>query len=275
MKIFYADDTYAKEEKDSTSPRINLFGGIVISKENELALLNIIKEEKAKFTHPNLPIKWNFKDTLVKEKFDRFKRQEEYKKMLAASNTWRREIIERSTEIDYQIICGIIQSYSNDTKVVKKSKPDLLKYSFENVLMRLGIDALEHGEETMVLLDWPPENNPQPFIEAFYRLFHVGQSSAGTMIKSGKLSDCRFFHTLLFAKCTHSPILQFTDLVIGAVKDFVESKIMDRQNLFANEIFNLLKPKLRQLNGKILGYGIIPPTGNAGFRTKLASIFSS
>jgi hypothetical protein len=76
----------------------------------------------------------------------------------------------------------------------------------------------------------------------------------------------------LFAKCTHSPILQFTDLVISGLKEYLESKFTDRQNLFAREIFDLLKPKIRQANGKILGWEIIPPTGNTGFRTKLKSI---
>ena len=274
MNIFYADDTYAKDDKEMSLPRTNLFGGVLLAKEDEAILLNIIKEEKSKFTHPNLPIKWNFKDTLVKEKFERFNREEEYKKMLAASNTWRREIIKRSVEIEYKIVCGIIQNYSRDTKIVKKSKPDLLKYSFENVLMRLGIDALEHTTETLVLLDWPPDGNPQPFIEAFYRLYHQGKSSAGTVIKSGKLSDCRFFHTLLFAKCTHSPVLQFTDLVVGALKDYLERKITGRQNLFAQEMYEILKPKIRQIKGKILGYGIIPPTGNSVFRSTLKQIFS-
>ena len=103
VKVFYADDTYAKEDKEGLSPRVNIFGGVLIDKESEPALLEIIKEEKSKFTHPNLPIKWNFKDTLVKEKFDRFERQEEYKKMLANSNSCRREIIKRSSGIDFQI----------------------------------------------------------------------------------------------------------------------------------------------------------------------------
>ena len=81
-------------------------------------------------------------------------------------------------------------------------------------------------------------------------------------------------YTLLFAKCNHSPMLQFTDLVIGALKDYIESKLSGRQNLFAQEIYELLKPKLRHIDGKIIGYGILPPTGNRLFRSKMNVIFS-
>lgn len=274
MKLFYADDTYAKEIKDDPFPRVNVFGGILIDKDFEPALLDIISEAKSKFTHPNLPIKWNFKDTLVKEKFDKFGRQEEYRLMLSQSNLWRKEIIERCSQIDYKIICGVVQSYSSDVKVVKRSKPELLKYAFENVLMRLGMDALDHQDQTIVILDWPPESNPQPFTEGYYRLFHQGKSSAGTALRSGKLADCKFFHTLLFAKCTHSPILQFTDLVLGAIKDYLEARFTNRQNLFAFEVFNLLQPKFRQSNGRVLGWGLIPPTGNTVFKEKLKHFIS-
>ena len=73
-------------------------------------------------------------------------------------------MIKRAGDIDYKIICGIIENYSDNVQVIKKSKPELLKYSFENVLMRLGMDALEYDSDTLVLLDWPPDGNPQPFV---------------------------------------------------------------------------------------------------------------
>lgn len=272
MKLFYADDTYAKSGKDDKSSKINLFGGFIISKSDEKRLMEIIREVKSRYTHPNLPMKWNFKDTVVKDKFEAFGRLEEYTKMLADSNSWRRDIIKLSLELDYKIICGIIENYSNDPKVIKKSKLDLLKYSFENLLMRLGLDAKDSDYETYIVLDWPPDGNPQPFVQAYYRLFHQGKSSAGTSIKSGRLSECNFFHTLLFAKCNHSPLLQFSDLIVGSLKDFIESKLSNRQNLFASEIFDLYKSKIRSSGGKIIGYGIIPPTGNSTFRAKLKNV---
>ncbi|CAA9203744.1 hypothetical protein FLA105534_04926 [Flavobacterium bizetiae] len=272
MKTFYADDTYCKSDKSDKTNRIHLFGGILISKSDEKRLLQIISNAKSKYTHPNLPMKWNFKDTVIKDKFQEFGRIDEYKAMLADSNSWRKEIIKNSLELDYKIVCGIIESFSDDTKSAKKSKPEFLKYSFENLLMRVGIDAMNKDYETYVIVDWPPDGNPQPLVQAYYRLFHQGKSSAGTLAKCGKLSDCNFFHSLLFAKCNHSPLLQFSDLIIGSIKDYLEAKLSKRQNLFATEIFELYKRKIRFGNGTMLGYGIIPPSGNKAFREKIKKI---
>jgi len=272
MKSLYADDTYCKSDKLDKTNRIHLFGGILIDKADEPQLLKIISNAKSKYTHPNLPMKWNFKDTAIKEKFEEFNKLDEYKLMLANSNSWRKEIIKNSLDLDYTIICGIIESYSDNVTIAKKTKPEFLKYSFENILMRLGIDAKGDDYETYAVLDWPPDGNPQPLVQAYYRLFHQGVSSAGIKLKCGKLSDCNYFHTLLFAKCNHSPLLQFSDLIIGSIKDYLEANLSKRQNLFATEIFDLYKSKIRNANGKILGYGIIPPTTNSIFNSKIKQI---
>lgn len=275
MKTFYGDDTYARTNIDDKSPRLHLFGGIFISKSSEKELIEIIKKEKSKYTHPNLPIKWNFKDTAISDKYEQFGRTDEFKSMLVASNDWRRNIIKDSLNLDYEIICGIIESYSTDRKIIKTFKDDLLMYSFENILMRIGYDSKQSTYETFVILDWPPDGNPQPFIKAFYRLYHTGYSSAKKPSISGKLSDCNFFHSLLFAKCNHSPMLQFCDLIVGSLKDFLESKINGRDNYFANEIFNSYKTKFRTVDSKIINYGLLLSSGNRDLNKKIVEIIKN
>ena len=159
-------------------------------------------------------------------------------------------------------------------KKVKKSKYDMLKYTFENILMRLGMEACESDYETYVILDWPPEGNPQPFIRAFYRLYHTGLSSAGNEIFCGKLEDNNFFHSLLFAKCNHSPLLQFSDLIIGSFKDFIEAKLFEKDNNLPAEIFELYKSKIRSLNGKLINYGILASSGNYGLKDKMKTFIN-
>ena len=95
---------------------VHFFGGILIDKENEKRLVQIIKSVKSEYTHPNLPMKWNFRDNSIKDKFSEFSRLEEYNRMLRDSNIWRKKIIEQSLELDYLIIFGLIKSYSNDKK---------------------------------------------------------------------------------------------------------------------------------------------------------------
>ncbi|PWB19879.1 hypothetical protein, partial [Flavobacterium sp. HTF] len=45
-----------------------------------------------------------------------------------------------------------------------------------------------------------------------------------------------------------------------------------RQNLFATEIFELYRCKIRFGNGTMLGYGIIPSSSNQSFRGKIKRI---
>lgn len=272
MYIFYGDDTYAKTSADDKTPRLHLFGGVYISKTSEDELINIIRDEKSKYTHPNLPIKWNFKDISIKKKYEQFDRLDEYQAMLVASNDWRRNIITKSLGLDYKIICGVAESYSKEKDKIKKSKKDLLKYTFENVLIQVGFDAKNNKNETFVILDWPPDGDPQPFIKAFYKLYHTGTTSADRPAYCGNLSDCNFYHSLLFAKCNHSPILQFSDLIIGSMKDFLESKLNGKEHHFANEIFDFYKGKIRSKNSNIINFGLILSSGNNELNDKISKI---
>lgn len=81
MEKWFADDTYLKKDKEASKPNIYIFGGVMISKENEILLRKKIRAIKAKYTHPNLPIKWNIKDNSVKEIYDKFRKQQEYEKL--------------------------------------------------------------------------------------------------------------------------------------------------------------------------------------------------
>lgn len=271
MKIFYADDTYAKSDQEDKVSRIHILGGIIIPKKQEGELIDIIRTEKSKYTHANLPMKWNFKDNKIKDKFEQYSRTGEYKEMLIASNIWRKNIIQNSLNLDYKIICSVIENYSEKKDVIIGLREDLIKYSFENILLRLGMDAANRSYETLIIMDWPPSENPRPYLEAYYKLYHTGKSS-GNVVLTSSLSESNFFHSLLFAKCNHSPLLQFSDLIIGSLKDCIESKLFNKKNDFAVEMFNIYKGKFRSRNGKIIGYGLLPPTGNKDFKEKLEKL---
>ena len=85
MNILYADDTYAKASKEDLQPTIHIFGGVVVDRDTETKIINCIRSVKSSYTHPNLPVKWNFKDTTIKDKYSQFGKDDDYRKMLAAS----------------------------------------------------------------------------------------------------------------------------------------------------------------------------------------------
>lgn len=46
-----------------------------------------------------------FKDTVIKDKFQEFNRLDGCKVMFGLSNSWRKEIIKNSIELDYKTVC--------------------------------------------------------------------------------------------------------------------------------------------------------------------------
>lgn len=273
MQIFYADDTYAKATKEDQQPTIHLFGGVVVDRETETKIIDCIRAVKSAYTHPNLPIKWNFRDTVIRDKFSQFKRDSDYKKMLAASREWRLEIFRRVRALDFTVLIACIKSASIDKAVLKKVRDDLNSYCFENVLMRIGIDAKERGGHWQCVLDWPPDGNSKPFDAGYYRLYHYGKASSPRPSICGPLEKLGFSHSLHFTRCNHSPMMQFADLILGATKDHIECQVQGRGSCVGTEAVELFYNHFRNLNGEIPKYGVIASTGNASLSATVAQIF--
>lgn len=273
MNILYADDTYGKASKEDPPRRIHLFGGIIVHRDTEVKIIDEIKEVKSKYTHPNMPIKWNFKDTSIKNKYLEFDKEKDYQKMLKASRDWRFEIFQRINQFDYTIIISCIEAFSNDTKVINQMKNKLNTYCFENILMRAGLDAKEKGGYWQCVLDWPPDNDTKPFDRGYYQLFHLGKASSPKPAICGPLLDLGFSHSLHFTRSNHSPMLQLADMVLGATRDHIECMIQGRDTCLGNEIVDLVYDHYRNLNGDIPRYGVVASTGNTTLVKHISKIF--
>ena len=118
----YLDDSYIKSSKSEAQPLIDAIGGIIIDDENEDKLINIIKKEKSKYVHPNLPIKWNFKDSEIKDVYNEFKKNDAYSNLIANSRVVRLNIFQKAQSIDYKIVFSCIKSFSTDKKIAKNKK---------------------------------------------------------------------------------------------------------------------------------------------------------
>jgi hypothetical protein len=270
---FYADDTYAKSSTADEPRAIHLFGGIVVSRDSEEAMIKVIREVKGQYTHPNMPVKWNFKDNSIQKKYEEFERVEEYKKMLANSRRWRLEIFQRLNDFNYTIIVSCIEAFSKDAEAIHKIKNQLNTYAFENVLMRVGLDAKEIGGNWQCVLDWPPDNNSKPFDSGYHRLFHTARASSPAPALCGPLEKVGFSHSLHFTRANHSPLMQLADLVLGATRDHLECKIQGRESSVGTEAVDIFYDHLRNHNGEVPRYGVIPSTGNPGLSNQVAEIF--
>lgn len=274
MHILYADDTYAKASKEDGPRRIHLFGGVIVSRSSEEKIIKEIREVKHQYTHPNMPVKWNFKDTAIRKKYEEFGRKDEYTKMLDASREWRLEMFRRINNLDYKIIMSCIEASSEKIKVINQVKNELNTYCFENVLMRVGMDAKERRDNWQCVLDWPPDNDTKPFDRGYYQLFHFGQASSPKPAICGPLEALGFSHSLHFTRANHSPLMQLADLVLGATRDHIECQIQGRDSSVGSEAVNIFYDHYRNLKGNVPRYGVIPSTSSKTLATHISRIFA-
>ena len=253
MLKWYADNTELSTQKGK--PNVLLFGGVVVNSKSEKQIESLLREVKGKYTSPILPIKWNFKD--LRENYEEWKCLEQYEILLKNSHKWRTEIIERSLEIDYKIILAAIQRYPSD-KPLKLIKEQLTGISFSQVLMRVGLFAskVASKQNFEIILDWPDGSNPKPFNREYFKAYNLGKSQSDIPYHCGPLSELGFKDSIYFTKSTHSTVLQFTDIVIGAAKDFIVKTTQEFENSNGYDLTVKLLPKYHGFPNKIVEYGM-------------------
>jgi hypothetical protein len=265
MHVFYGDDTYGKVEGDNEK-RIHLFGGIVISREVEPAIIQVMRDIKSKYTHPNMPIKWNFRDDGIKKKYAEFNRIPEYEKMLPESRIWRLDLFKQINDLKWSLIVACA-----DGKVEKDVKIKLQTYCFENILMRLGLDAKVTGGHWQCVLDWPPSSDTKPYDRAYYQLFHSAKASSPNPAYCGPLEPLGFSHSLHYTRCNHSPLMQLTNLLLGATRDHIEAS---GENCVGSEAVSIFYRHFRNRDGQIPGFGVTAQSSSESLSKHINKIFN-
>lgn len=253
MKKWYADNTELSTTK--TKNNVLIFGGIIINEIEEQKLKKIIEDVKSKYALKTLPIKWNFKD--LKQTYQELSKLKEYENLLLNSYKWRKEIFEKSLEVDYKIVLACTERY-NSNKPLSYIKEDLTSISFAQSLMRVGLYAKNNSQQEsfQIVLDWPDSNNPKPFNREYFKAYHNGRSSMNIDYFSGPLKDIGFGDSLYFSKSTHCTMLQFADLVIGASKDYILKNLHEIDNSLGFDLTEMIKCKFNGFPNKIVEYGM-------------------
>lgn len=254
MLKWYADNTELSTNKKKNN--VLLFGGVIVDVISERKIEELLQDVKNKYTYHKLPIKWNFKD--LESNYIEFNKKEDFKKMLNCSNDWRNEIIERSLNFDYKIILAAIQRH-HSKKPIKTIKEKLIGYSFSQALMRVGLFAKNtpFSKNFEVILDRPESSNPKPFNREYFSAYNLGKSTENIEYFCGPLRWLGFKDSAYFTKSTHSSVLQFTDLIIGAARQFIiKATAEDNYDSIG---YNLTLKLLRKYHGyphKIIDYGM-------------------
>jgi len=261
MLKWYADNSEMSTEKGK--PNVLVFGGVIVDNKSEKQIECLLRDIKGKYTYPTLPVKWNFKDLeCVYKEWDR---QSDYEVLKQKSYEWRTEIFERSLEIDYKIVLACTERYPSNIPL-KQIKEQLTEITFAQSLMRIGLFVrdLPFKDNFEIILDWPDSSNPKPFNREYFRAYNLGISSSGVEYHSGPLMNLGFNDSLYFAKSTHSGVLQFADLIIGAAKDFVLKSIQNTEHSLGYDLTVKVLSKYRGYPGRIIDYGLnfAPKNGN-------------
>ncbi|MBX2949780.1 MAG: DUF3800 domain-containing protein [Crocinitomicaceae bacterium] len=275
MYKWYADDSAFKKNHGDSKRHVYLFGGILISREDEVKLSEIIKSVKREYTGEDMPIKYNMKDNNIEEVYKRFQKEEEYKKLLAESATWRTRIIQESLNFDYKIFIALIENFQADKKNQKPIKDDLSSFLFSNALMRVGLHSGGEGfEHVQVVLDWPEGNHSKPFDKEYYYAYNRGTNSDGQEFFSGPLKDIGFDQTLYYARCNHSNMLQLSDIILGATRDWIETELQGREYSIGQDLSKQFLSKFYGYPRNVLGYGINVSSNNQTLKNELKKLIN-
>lgn len=274
MKTLYADDTYLRSTKDDAIPRIHLLGGLIIADSDEAALISKVREIKERYTHKNMPLKWNMRDDSIRRTYEKLNRMNEYEAMVSESYVWRKDLATAISDSPISLLVSCIEAYSEDREIVKGKKPELLRFLFENVLLQLSFDASDSSDRWACVLDWPPNSDAQPFDQAYYHLFHEGRTLSNVTSKNGALESLGFIHSPLYARCNHSPLLQLADVVVGATREHIEAVIQNRPGCLGSEVVTIIRKKFRcSYEGRIPGYGVVVSGGSTHLKAHVDRAF--
>jgi hypothetical protein len=129
--------------------------------------------------------------------------------------------------------------------------------------MRAGLYCSEggSGRRVDVLLDWPERNDRKPFVNEYHTGWRCGRSGPAEKAVNydcGALARFGFAPTPVFAGTEFEPRLQLADLVVGAVREFVNFALgKAAKNSFGVTTFKTLTPHFYQRDrGQMLGRGL-------------------
>lgn len=261
---WYADNSYLPGIWGAPIEDMLIIGGISVDKDAERSISRIIEDVKSNYrTEADFPIKWNLKD--LKNNYWKHGQEELYRLLLRESKQWRRRIFRETKDIDFTIIVAVIKAHSWRRRILLETRQKLTRYVFSDALMRLGYHAKERDPDCVeIILDWPDKKQPRSIFDEEYKTARLlGKTCENRDYHCGSLKELRFSESVLFTSMKECPLLQFSDLVVGAVGDFLDIALEKKQEAFGFEMLKELNMKIRGAPDRVIGRGLIiaPTTG--------------
>ncbi len=252
---WYADDSDIRGIKTITVPNIILFGGIIVDIDNERGLRTSVESVKAKYGHKRAPVKWNFKD--LKPVYRSQNKLALWEKFMHNMHLFREDLFSTLRNHDFSIIVSVIQGYSSKKDKLNELKDDLTRHAFSNALMRFGLHAQEYSpKRAEVVIDWPDKNKSRPFDIEYALAYNDGLSVDKIPYKCGALEKHSFNDSVVYTRMLHSTLLQLSDIIIGASREFVEHCLDGSKCGHGVQFLTQVCDKFRGYPKNVIGRGI-------------------
>lgn len=236
----------------------------------------VAKTREIKLSHlgnPYVPIKWNIRD--LNRALNMHNINELQPVISQKSDMLRSQLLAALSGANAILFLSILLAHSNKRQVIGRTKEDLIRYSFGNLLMRAGLywkDA-KVPVEAEVILDWPQSGRRQIFINEYFSGwkdgFSLAEGTEGEKVPyhCGALRDLRFRPSPLFGITDLDERLQLADLVVGAARSFVKFCMGEvTETDFGVQQFVSLAPRLYREGGwKCFGRGLTVSPANSPF----------
>ena len=270
MKLrWYADNSEMVGWRSAPIQDVFMFGGIIVEQEQEAPLRKQIEDIKEKYGPRRAPLKWNFRD--LKDVYKRADADTLHKDLLNSSREWRTELLRLAIAADLKLVLACIEAYSLERKIIKLRKQSIAQYAFSNALQRVALHSKQSDASSCeVVLDWPDKGDPQPFCREYAAAFKDAKTTEGHPYHSGPLSGLGFTDTPMFQNMENSSLLQLADLVVGAVREYIEYSLGKRSDGLGVDLTREMKHLFYGAPKNICGWGLVV-AGASEFRHKIKS----
>jgi hypothetical protein len=260
-------------------PDVLVIGGFGLPDSMLPSLVRSVRDTKRRHLgNSYVPMKWNVKD--LQRALELHSQSEILPVIKQKNNVLRTDLLQNLISARATLFISIILAYSNRKQVIGKTKDDLIRYSFGNLLMRVGLYSkrCNSGLDVQVILDWPEGGKRQPFISEYHTGWRDGASLTDqekVHYSCGPLSALQFRPGLLFGVTDLDERLQLADLVVGAGRSFINfclGKCI--KNDFGVQQFVSIAPFLDRVDGwRCFGHGITVAPANSTFSEAILAGF--
>jgi hypothetical protein len=255
--IFFGDDIeFVSRASVTTSQDVFCIGGFGIKSIDSIANVErVIESVKSTYgVPPDLPLKWNMKDTKVEQLYKEKGQEKLLTKARQQSTHIRKEIISKLPDLGIRVIVSSTRNLK--TWLKNQPKNQLYEWGFTALLQRFGL-ASKGDPHSFIVLDWESERR-DIYCKTYQNGYYKGTGRAGEQYFIGALRNLPAIPYLSFSVTIYNPLLQLADFIVGYTGDLIEWCYTGKNEAVVKNFFPYIRECFdKSPSGEILGWGLV------------------